>query len=83
MKSFTHVGMPCRVLHGAGRVADLPAEVEARGAERVMFCCTKSRVPEVEKLAAGLGDRVAGICDAAKIFVPLTAVEPGRERAQN
>lgn len=83
MQPFTHVGMPGRVVHGAGRIAALAAEVEALGARRVMFCCTKSRVPEVEKLAATLGDRVAGICDEAKIFVPLTAVEPARAMAQN
>lgn len=81
MQSFTHVGMPGRVIHGAGSVATLAAEVEALDARRVMFCCTKSRVPEVEKLAATLGARFAGICDAAKIFVPLSAVEPGREMA--
>lgn len=81
MQSFTHVGMPGRVIHGAGSVTALAAEVEALEARRVMFCCTKSRVPEVEKLAATLGDRFAGICDAAKIFVPLSAVEPGREMA--
>ena len=81
MESFTHVGMPGRVVHGAGSIAALAAEVEALDARRIMFCCTKSRVPEVEKLAATLGDRFAGICDAAKIFVPLVAVEPGREMA--
>ena len=74
MQSFTHVGMPGRVVHGAGRIAALTEEVEALDAQRVMFCCTKSRVAEVEKLAATLGDRVAGICDKAKIFVPLSAV---------
>ncbi|MEE2720951.1 MAG: maleylacetate reductase [Pseudomonadota bacterium] len=83
MKSFNHVNMPCRVLHGSGRVADLPAEIKALGAERVMFCCTKSRVPEIEKLAARLGNRVAGICDAAKIFVPIQAVEIARKMAAN
>lgn len=82
MQPFTHVGMPGRVLHGAGSVARLAEEIEALDARRVMFCCTASRVPEVEKLAATLGDRFAGICDAAKIFVPLSAVEPGRAMAQ-
>ena len=81
MQSFTHVGMPGRVIHGAGSVAALAAEVEALDARRVMFCCTESRVSAVEKLAETLGDRFAGICDAAKIFVPLSAVEPGREMA--
>ena len=82
MQSFTHVGMPGRVVHGAGRISALAEEVEALDARRVMFCCTKSRVAEVEKLAATLGDRFAGICDAAKIFVPLTAVEPARAMAE-
>jgi len=82
VQSFTHVGMPGRVVHGAGRIAALAEEVEALDAQRVMFCCTKSRVVEVEKLAATLGDRVAGICDEAKIFVPLSAVEPARAMAK-
>jgi maleylacetate reductase len=81
VQPFTHVSMPSRVIFGAGSVTALAAEVEALDARRVMFCCTPSRVPEVEKLAATLGDRFAGICDAAKIFVPLTAVEPGRAMA--
>lgn len=81
MQPFTHVGMPCRVVHGAGRVAALAAEIEALDARRVMFCCTARRVGEVEKLAATLGDRFAGICDAAKIFVPIEAVETGRAMA--
>jgi len=82
VQSFTHVGMPGRVVHGAGRISALAEEVEALDARRVMFCCTKSRVAEVEKLAKTLGDRVAGICDEAKIFVPLTAVEPARAMAE-
>ena len=69
--------MPGRVVHGAGRVSELADEIAMLGAERVMFCCTGAF--EVEILAATLGDRFAGICDAAKIFVPLTAVEPGRK----
>ena len=73
MKPFTHLAMPGRVVHGAGRVSELADEIAMLGAERVMFCYTESRVPEVEILAATLGDRFAGICDAAKIFVPLTA----------
>ena len=83
MKPFTHLAMPGRVVHGAGRVSELADEIAMLGAERVMFCCTESRVPEVEILAATLGDRFAGICDAAKIFVPLTAVEPGRKMAED
>ena len=82
MTSFNHVGMPGRVIHGAGRVSELADEVAALGGTRVMFCCTKSRVAEVDKMAATLGDRFVGICDSAKIFVPLTAVECGREMAQ-
>jgi maleylacetate reductase len=82
VQPFIHAGMPGRVILGAGRIAALADEIEALDAQRVMFCCTKSRVPEVEKLAAILGDQVAGICDEAKIFVPLSAVEPAREMAE-
>ena len=75
MKPFTHLAMPGRVVHGAGRVSELADEIATLGAERVMFCCTESRVPEVEILAATLGDRLAGICDAAKkVNIPNAAV---------
>ena len=67
--------MPGRVIHGAGRISELPEEAEALGAKRIMFCCTKSRLPEVENIATSLGERFAGICDKAKIFVPLAAVD--------
>ena len=82
MKSYTHLAMPGRVIHGAGRISELPEEAAALGAKRIMFCCTKSRLPEVENIAASLGERFAGICDKAKIFVPLAAVELGREQAR-
>jgi len=81
VQPFTHVAMPGRVIHGAGRIAALAEEADAFEAKRIMFCCTKSRRAAVEALAATMADRVAGICDAAKIFVPIEAVEIGRAMA--
>ena len=83
MESFTHVGLPCRVIHGPGRVKELPMEIESLGAKRCMFCCTKSRRKEVEKLASLFPNLVAGICDSAKIFVPIEAVEISCATAKN
>lgn len=83
MEPFTYVGMPCRAIFGAGKIAGLGDEIAAFDADRVLFCCTRSRRGEVEALAAGLGGRVAGICDAAKIFVPIEAVEIGRGMARD
>ena len=81
VQRFIHVGMPCRVFHGAGCVDVLPDEVRGLDANRVMLCCTKSRVSDVSAIVSALGDRLVGICDAARIFVPVEAVEAGRAMA--
>ena len=81
MRQFIHVGMPCRVLHGPGCINSLEDELHRLNAARVLFCCTKSRLGAVNKLVDQLGNIVVGICDAAKIFVPIEVVEKGRSMA--
>ena len=78
---FTYSGLPYRVLHGAGCAGKLGDELDRIGARRAMFCCTSRRRAAVETLAREAGDRIAGICDKAMIFVPWDAVEKGRKAA--
>lgn len=78
---FTYSGLPYRVLHGAGCAGKLGDELDRIGARRAMFCCTPRRRAAVETLAREAGDRIAGICDKAMIFVPWDAVEKGRKAA--
>ena len=78
---FTYSGLPYRVLHGPGCVAALGDELDRVGARRAMFCCTSRRRAAIEALADRTGDRIAGICDKARIFVPRDAVETGRKAA--
>ncbi|MBB43456.1 MAG: maleylacetate reductase [Rhodospirillaceae bacterium] len=81
MDPFIHTGFSSRVVHGAGSVQELKNEVAALGVKRVMFCCTKGRVPVVEQIAGSLGNKLVGICSEARIFVPISAVEKGRSEA--
>jgi len=81
VSSFTHMGYPSRVILGAGVIKRLAEEVSRLNKTRVMFCCTKSRLPQAEKIADLLGDKTVGICSDAKIFVPMVAVEKGRAMA--
>ncbi len=81
--SFTYSSMPCRVLHGAGRIAALGDELARLGVCRAMVACTPRRRGIGETLAARFPDRVATVCDAAEIFVPIRAVERGRQAAKD
>lgn len=83
LRQFTHIGMPYRVLHGAGCINFLEEELHRLKVNRVLFCCTKSRVGAVKKLGDQLGNIVVGICDAAKIFVPIEVAEKGRSMASD
>ncbi len=81
MDKFTHMSYPARVLLGSGQICQLPDEVSALGAKRVMFCCTESRMAQVQRISGLLGESAVGICSDAKIFVPMSAVEKGRAAA--
>ncbi len=73
MDSFAYTSHPGRVVFGRNTLASLAGEIDRLGT-RALLCCTPGREAEVEALARNLGDRVAGICAIAKLYVPVEIV---------
>ncbi|MCR0985603.1 maleylacetate reductase [Roseomonas populi] len=77
--SFTYAPLPARVLFGAGRAAELPAEVAALGARRAMLLSTPDQREMAARIAAPLdGVLVAGFSGAA-MHTPLEVTERALE----
>src|SRR5262249_49114743 len=64
-----------RVLFGRGTVEQLAAEVERLGMSRAMVLCSETRVAFAQTIAARLGARAAGICNAARPGMPSAAFD--------
>ncbi len=82
MKAFTYIGLPARVVFGAGTVARLPAELDKLGAQRALVLSTPGRAASVRAVAASLGTRCAGFYDKAVMHVPLEVAEDARRVAK-
>jgi maleylacetate reductase len=82
MRSFVYVGLPARVVFGAGRLAQLPAELDRLGARRALLLSTPEQAASVAQVAASLGGRVAGVYDKAAMHVPLEIAEDARRVAR-
>jgi maleylacetate reductase len=82
MRPFTYVGLPMRVVFGAGAVAQLPAEVDALGAKRALVLATPGREADARRLAEPLGARVAGVYAGAVMHVPVEVAEEARRVAR-
>jgi alcohol dehydrogenase class IV len=80
--NFTYVALPTRVVFGAGSIRQLAAEVERLGAKRVLLLSTPGRLQMVEKIAAELAGRVAGLFGQAVMHTPIAAVEAARAKAK-
>jgi maleylacetate reductase len=82
VKAFTYIGLPARVVFGAGTVAQLPAELDKLGAQRALVLSTPGRAASVRAVAASLGTRCAGFYDKAVMHVPLEVAEDARRVAK-
>jgi maleylacetate reductase len=82
VKAFTYIGLPARVVFGAGTVARLPAELDKLGAQRALVLSTPGRAASVRAVAASLGTRCAGFYDKAVMHVPLEVAEDARRVAK-
>jgi alcohol dehydrogenase class IV len=80
MRNFTYIGLPTRVVFGAGSTRQLPSEVERLGAKRVLLICTPGRQEMVRFLSGNLP--VAGVFDKAVMHTPVDLVEEARKQAQ-
>lgn len=82
MRKFTYVAFASRVVFGAGAVAQLPSELDALGAKRVLVLSTPGRGSSVRRIAGTLGERLAGIYDGAVMHVPVEVAEDARRIAR-
>ena len=71
---FTSEWARTRVVFGAGAVEDLPAEIDALGASRVLLVTTPGRASHLSAMRERLGLRHAGTCDLAALHVPVDRV---------
>lgn len=62
-------------MFGAGSIARLTDELDAAGLGRALVITTPGRVADVARVLRVLGDRVAGVFDAAAPHVPVSVVE--------
>ncbi len=70
MQPFTYNANPARVLFGAGRLADLGAELERLGAKRALIISTPSQRPVIAALVAQLGTLAGAVFDGATMHTP-------------
>ncbi|WP_299954264.1 maleylacetate reductase [uncultured Modestobacter sp.] len=76
-------GLPTRVVFGAGRRADVPAEVTRLDGRRVLLVTGRSQAAVVAELRGALGDRCAGVLDGAVEHVPVALAEQARRAADD
>lgn len=81
-RSFTYAALPARILFGAGRVADLPAESTRLGLQRLLVLATPGQRPLAEMAAALLGRQAAGMFAAARMHVPIATADQARAEAR-
>lgn len=74
---FDHDALPGRVLFGAGRVTELPAELERLGSCRPLLVVADSLTETARRFAAG----AAGVVRGASPHVPVEEAELGRRVA--
>lgn len=73
--SFSYDTHEVRVVFGAGRLAELPAELDRRGLDKVMLLMTPGRAGQRAAIENLLGGRLAGVFAGAKLHVPVEVVE--------
>ncbi|GAA1554349.1 maleylacetate reductase [Kribbella sancticallisti] len=77
-ESFTHVGLPSRILLGPGTLDQVPAEAEGL---KVLLIATKSARDSADLLERALGDAFAGRIDEVRQHVPTETADAARAQA--
>jgi maleylacetate reductase len=80
--AFTHDVRTPRVVFGAGVLERIPDELDRLGAARVLLTCTPRRGSAVERVAAAVGRRLAGVFDGARMHVPAAVVDAALAEAR-
>ncbi len=79
---FAHEQRARRVVFGAGRLAELPAEIDRLGARRVLLVTTPRGAGHARPLARSLEGRLAGRFDGAQVHVPVAVARAATEQAR-
>ena len=78
MNRFVYDALGGRVVFGAGTVLEVPAELDALRAQRVMIIASGSSIHQADFLSNQLGDRLAARIDQVNPHVPIEDVERAR-----
>ena len=77
---FEFEALPGRIVFGAGRAAEIPAEAERLGGKRVVVLAAGEEETLAARVQDGLGARLAGRVDRIRQHVPEEVAEAARER---
>jgi maleylacetate reductase len=81
-EAFIHVGLPSRVVLGAGTLDRVADEVDLLGIERVLLIATRSARDWADLVERSLGDRFAGRIDEVTQHVPKEEADAARAKAR-
>lgn len=79
---FNYAAAPQRVLHGAGRAAELGTELAQLGARRAVLLCSPGQLGVATEMSARLGERCAGVLPLARVHVPAELAREAGEQAR-
>jgi maleylacetate reductase len=74
-REFTFQGSAARIVFGAGKVGEVGRWIAALGCSRALVLSTPHQKPDAERMAAGLGDRAAGVFAGAAMHTPVEVTE--------
>ncbi len=80
-EAFVHVGLPSRVVFGAGALEQVVGEVELLEISRALVIATGSARDSADVVELGLGDRFAGRIDEVRQHVPVERADAARAKA--
>jgi maleylacetate reductase len=74
-RSFDFSVLPQRIVFGAGRLRDLPTEIEQLGLHRILLIHSGSAKPAADQAAEALGERVVERLAETRQHVPATLAD--------
>ena len=82
MIGFTYQALPMRVRFARGALAEIPAELDHLGLNRVLVLSTPEQQELAQRVAADLGERAVGTFPRARMHVPVELAERAGEEAK-
>lgn len=80
-EAFVHVGLPSRIVLGAGTLDQVADEVDLLGIDNVLLIATKSAREWADLVERSLADRFAGRIDEVRQHVPKEKADAARAKA--